>query len=598
MTEPVEPPTSGLGSRVAAKVAEQVVKATLTAKAQSAGHTSAVAQHVMQEFTNHVSDEIRGVLGPLWTRLANDPDTPKELQPLFLSLGARRGQAWAWIGGLVASTGVAGGLGGVFEALLAPTVHATNAALTPAILNPGDAARARATGRTGGVNIDVELAAAGFDADRISVLTALAENNLTPDVVLELLRRNVIIQHDAAEALRHNGYRDVDISRLLALRTVPLSPADAAAAWARSELTDAQTNDIGALSGVSTEDMHIMRALAGQPPSPEELLFAWRRHIIDESDVDRGIIQGPIRNEWIPVIKALQWLPLPAEEAANAVNQGHMSLEDARQAAAENGFKPELFDVIVANAGIPPGPQEALDWVNRELITPEEFRQIFLESRIKNKYIDLYLKARYRFLTLAEIRLLVARGALTREQAIQKLGFIGFTPEDSTAIVDGATAEKTQGTRDLSVTQVLGLRAEGLISPEDASAMLGALGYDEQEVAWIEGLADVKRVHTFVTAAINRIRAGFVSGAIDESRANTMLDALDLPAGYKDDALALWDIEASTVTKTLTSAQIVAAVKGKWLSVEEGLARLTRQGYGPDDATILLGLGKAIAQPT
>lgn len=595
MTEPSQPPTSTLGGRVAAKVAEQVVKSTVSARQQLAGHTAAVAQTVLADFTNHVSDEIRGALGPLWTKLAADGSTPDELRPLFHALGTQRGQAWAWIGGVVASTGVAGGLGGVFQALLAPAVYATNASLRPAILSPGDAARARATGRTGGVNIDTELAFSGFDADRISVLTALAENNLTPDVVLELVRRSIVIRPDAVEALRHNGYRDVDINRLLALAQVPLSPADAAAAWARSELTEAQVDQVAALSGVSKEDARILRALAGEPPSPEELLFAQRRGIITDADVRRGIIQGPIRNEWIPVIEALQWLPLPVSEAANAVNQGHLTLDEGQQVAIENGFKPEVFKVIVDNAGIPPGPGEAIDWVNRGIITEDKFRTIFLESRIKNKYIDLYLRARHRFLTLAEIRLLVSRGALTREQAITKLQQIGFTAEDSATIVDGATAEKNAANRDLTLAQVREMYADRLISRDDLLNMLDALGYDPEEAAMVADLADLQGVRRFVTTAVNRVKAAYVSGKIDEGDVSGQLDRLGLPPQYKDTSLALWDIERTTVSKTLTVAQVVSALKKNIITVGDALDRIERMGYTSGDAELLLQIGGATA---
>jgi hypothetical protein len=596
MTTPTNVPGSTVGGRIGGRIADLVAQATVSTRAQMSGHTARIAQTVLQDFTNHVSDEIRGAIGPLWTKFADDPNTPDELRPLFTALAQQRGQAWAWIGGLVSSTGISGGLAGVFEAFMAPTVHATNATLTPAILNPQDAARARITGRTGGVNIDRELHSSGFDDNRISVLSALAENNLAPDMIVELLRRNVIIDHDARTALRFNGYRPEDIERILELRHTLLSPADAAAAWARSLLTTEQTNRVGADSGVPANDMEVLRGLAGEPPSNEELLFAWRRGVIDEPAVDRGIIQGPLRNEWIPVVKALQWLPLPISEAANAVNQGHMTLEQGQQVAKENGFKPDVFQVIVDNAGIPPGPQEALDWVNRGLITEAQFREIFLESRIKNKYIDLFLQSRHRFLTLAEIRLLYSRGAMTREQGLTKLQQIGFQPDDAAMILDGASADKTRANRDLTVTQVRELYTDRLITRDDALGMFEALGYDPDESEQILQLADLQGVRRFITTAINRIKAAFVSGKIDESDASGQLDRLGLPAQYKDTAFALWDIERTTVSKTLTTAQIVSAVKKDLLTPDDAMARLVHAGYTSDDAAILLGLGGVVPQ--
>lgn len=595
MTEPMEDQPTALGGRIAGKIGGVVVDATVAAKQRLAGHTAGVANRVLTDFTNHVSDEIRGVMGPIWRKYATAPETPDELRPLFHELGNSQGQAWAWIGGAVVSGGISQGLSGLFAAYFAAINWEANRLLRPALLTPADAAHASVIGRTGGINMEGELARAGFSDARQQVLLALAHNRMPAEVVLELWRRGHIIRRDAADLLQLAGYESGDIEQLLKLREVPLSPADAAAAWARSELTPEQTDTVGAKSGVSKEDMKVLRALAGMPPSPEELLFAWRRGIIQESDVDRGIIQGPIRNEWIPVIKALQWLPLSPDEAANAVNQGHLTLDVARERAKETGVKPEDFDVIVANAGIPPGPQEALDWVNRGILSEVGFREAFLESRIKNKYIDLYLQSRFTIMPPETIRLMYSRGAMTKEDALHRLQQRGYTADDAAIIIDGASAEKTAGSRDLTVSQVLSLRAEGLISSDDALAMLQAAGYDAEEAVWVTQLADLRRVARFVTAAVNRTKASYIAGRIDEIEAGGVIDALGLPAEYKDDAFQLWDLERSTVTKGLTVAQITAAIKKGFMSEADGLSRLIGQGYAEDDARILLLSAGAIA---
>lgn len=594
MTLPSDPSPSALGGRIGSRIAGVVADGVVNTRQRLAGHTAGIANQVLTEFTNHVSDEIRGAIGPLWAKYADAPDTPEDLRPLFHRLATERGQAWAWIAGSVASTGIAGGLSGVFQALLAPTVHATNAATRFAILSPADAARAEVIGRTAGINMETEMAFSGFSDERQQVLLALAHNTLPPDVIVELYRRKVIPRVDAVEGLRRNAFEQPDIERMLALRDIPLSPPDAAAAWARSELTEEQTNAIGALSGVSSEDMRIMRALAGQPPSPEELLFAWRRGIIQESDVDRGIIQGPIRNEWIPVIKSLQWNPMPVSEAADAVNQGHMPVDEARKVARENGFRDDVFDVFVANAGIPPGPQETLDWVNRGLLTEAEGLQALYESRIKNKWVPKYMESRFEVMPPETIRLMYSRGAMSKEDAIRRLQQRGYSPEDAAIVIDGASSEKTEKSRDLTVAQTLELRAEGLITEDDALVMLQAAGYDVEEALWVTQLADIRRVARFVTAAVNRTKASYVAGRLDEIEAGAVLDRLGLPAQYKENAFALWDLERTTVTKGLTAAQVVSAVKNGFLTPDDGVARLTGQGYAIDDAIILLRLGKAI----
>lgn len=583
-----------LGGRLAAKIAETVVRASLSAKAQSGGHTAGVAQTVLRDFTNHVSDEIRSTMGPLWQRFAQDEHTPEELRPTFQALATETGQAWGFIGGLATSTVLGGGLMDIIINELNPLTHKVISLNPHGVLTISDAAAASVKNLNHNVDLDFDMAAQGLDANRIQVVKNLAESSIAPGEVNELMRRAIITTQEGAALLERVGFRPVDIARMLELRHIPLSPADAAAAWARSSLTEEQTDAYGIKGGVSKEDMKILRDLAGQPPSPEELLFAWRRGVIKEADVDRGLIQGPIRNEWLPVIKALQWQPLPVVEAANAVNQGHLTYDRAKQIAKENGFTEEAFKVIVDNAGRPPGPQEALDWINRGYITEDDFREIFLESTIKNKYIDFYLKSRYEEMPPETIRLMVGRGALTKEQGLERLQKRGYRPEDAAIIIDGASVEKTAKGRDLTVAQVLELRADGLITDEDALTMLQAAGYEEDEALWITQLADLRRVSTFVRAAINRTKASYIAGRIDETTAGGVLDQLGLPGDYKDTAFQLWDLERSTVTKGLTTAQIVSAIKKGFMSQEEGLRRLEGQGYAIEDAQILLLIGGAV----
>lgn len=598
MSDPAETSPQALGGGIAGKIASTVVDATVHAKTRLAGHTVGVANQAITDFTNHVSDEIRTVMGDLWQKLANDPETPESFKPLMQSLATERGQAWAWIGGTATGAALGAGILGLLTNEFAPVINKLIAANPHGVLSPDTAAQAYARNLGGKVVLEFDASANGIDDNRFAVLTELARSRLTADETVEAFRRGLIGESEVDTYLHLAGYGAPDRSVLKHFRDAVLSPTDAAAAWARSELTEDETDRIGRKSGVSTEDMKLLRALAGQPPGPEELLFAWRRGIINESDVDRGLIQGPIRNEWLKVIKALQWQPLPTSEAADAVNQGHMTIEKAKQAAKENGVTEEDFQIFIDNAGIPPGPQEALDWVNRGLITEAEFRTAFLESRIKNKYIDLYLKSRFYVLPPDTIRLLYSRGAFTQEQAVGKLMERGLTAEDAAAYVAGASAQKTEKSRDLTVAQTLELRADGLITNEDAMAMLEAAGYDADEALWVTELADLRRVARFVTAAINRTKASYIAGRLDEIQAGAVLDSLNLPASYKESAFQLWDLEKTTVTKGLTTAQVVAAVKSDLLTPEQGIARLTGQGYAQEDAVILLVLGKAISAPS
>jgi hypothetical protein len=68
------------------------------------------------------------------------------------------------------------------------------------------------------------------------------------------------------------------------------------------------------------------------------------------------------------------------------------------------------------------------------------------------------------------------------------------------------------------------------------------------------------------------------------------LDQLGIPADARDQYLRVWALEQKTVTRVLTEAQIVKAVKLKLPGTSEvwGLQRLTSLGYDAADAALLL----------
>lgn len=588
-------PGAQLGTSVGRRLAGIVSDATVATRGRLADHTTRVGMKVFTDATNHVSDEIRGAMGPMWRQLALDPDTPTELATLFRKLGTERGQAWAWIAGTATGAAMGGGLINLLTNYLNPVVLPMIAAHPHGILDPGTAATVQRGRWQQGFSPRADAASNGIDGDRFNTLVEMGRPLPTLDELRVMLNRGATTGADAAEALTRLGYAGKWIGDLIDLRRVDHSAADVAAMWNRGIIGTAESNALGSRVGMNATQMGQLRDLGGEPPATDELLLAWRRGIITEAQVDRAIRQGPIRFEWIPVIKALQWQPLPVTEVADAVNQGHMSLAEATKVARENGVRPEDFRTVVDNAGIPPGPQEALDWVNRGILSEEGFRTAFLESRVKNKYIDLYLKSRHEVMPPETTRLMYARGALDHTQALTRLQQRGYSAEDAAIILDGASAEKTKASRDLTVATVRDLYTERLISSDSAAGMLGALGYSVDEAAWILELADLARTRRFVTAVVNRVKSGYIAGLMTESEANSALDRLGLPAEFKDDALTLWDVERSTITKGLTSAQIVSAVKKGFLTVDQGRSRLIGQGYDAADAMIVLGIGGALS---
>lgn len=589
MTEPGNEVTTP-GGRVGARIAKLVADAVVHTRRELASTQAGVAQQVFTEATNHVSDEVRAIMGPIFQRIADDPATPLELQPLFHHLANTRGQAFGWIGGAATGAAMSSGLGDLLTNSLAPVISTLIAQNPNAYLSPEQSAVIDARGLSEGWDNQREAARRGVSGDRFRLLRRLHQRDLAEASVLELFNRGNLSADEAVTELVKGGMSEASADQLLTLAKVPLTPQEAAQAWARNLVSDQLVHTVSRAAGLTNEDGDVLMGLAGEPPPTEALIEAWRRGIITEADFDRGIIQGPIRNEWIATIKALFEAVLSPQEAASAVTQGHLTLEQGLAKARLSGVTPEDFDVIVANSGIPPGLQFAIDAMNRGIITREQFTSMFLESRIKNKYIDLMLAMSQTLVPAETARVAYRFGVYPREQALRTLAGHGYSTEDASALLALEDVRAREGTKELTRAQVLSLFGDDIITEEEASSMLSDMGFDDIEVQWMIALEGGNKVKRFVNALISRVRNAYVQGTMEEDEAVSVLTQAGIGLKQQDNLLALWELEKQALTAQLTPAQIVTAVKKGLLDRTEGKDRLVARGYTEQDAEILISL--------
>ena len=583
-------PDDRLGGTVGSRIADLLTRATVATRLRMGPHQASIAQTVLRDFTNHVSDELRAGLGPLWTMAGDDPDMDPGVRALLHSLGTQRGQAYAWLAGTTTSIAMGAGFGTYFTNLLTPTLGAAIAATPNIRLSPGDAAAATVRGLSWGPDLATDAATSGINRDRFRTLTGLHSITLGAAEIMECINRGLMTPAQARDALRRSGYLHDHADYFFRLRERLVSTPDVAAMWNRGILSEDQAVALGARDGTTSENVKRYLELGGEAPPLQELLMAWRRGIVTEAQVDRALRQSPLRFEWIDVAKSLQWVPLPPAEVADAVNQGHMPRDRAEAIARESGVRPEDFKVIIDNAGLPPGLEVATEAWNRGLITEAEFERAFLESRLKNAYVPLYKRLRYRVIPQETVRRLYREGVYTRDQALTRLAHNGFSPDDAEALLAAEDGGAEQSTKELTKSEILSLLTDRAIDETTARDMLGVAGFGPGEIEWLVIIADLRRSRKYADAVIARVRAGFVGYRLDASEASSILDRLRVPVDQREELLDLWALERLATTRGLTAVQVKTALKKDLIDQEGALTRLRQQGYGDEDAEIFLRL--------
>jgi uncharacterized protein YidB (DUF937 family) len=582
-----------LGGKLGPRMAKIVADALVFTRQRMGPHQAGVAQLVLQEFTNHVSDEIRGAMGPVWDELARHPDTPEQLVPLFTALANERGQAWAWIGGNLTGAATGASVGGLFDNLLAPAIQSIIMHDPNGLLSPEAIATAIARGISKEIQevplVD-ESRKGGLSAERLMYLVELARATPTVTELQVMLNRGTIDRKRFNTGLERLGFDDKWRQQLYDLAHADVSLPEISAMWNRSIIDDTEARKLGQRVGYDATDVARALELGGEPLGVQQLADAYRRGFIDEARFQRGVVQGPIRNEWFDVLEKLQFSRMSTVDAADAVNQGHMSLTEGKRVAHENGLEPDDFQVLIESAGAPPGIEFATEALNRGFLTQEQFRAIFLESRIKNRYLQLLLDMRTRLIPQETARLAYREGVYSKEDALRTLQQHGYTPEDAATLLAIEDSRQDETTKELTRAQIVQMYDEQILDAATTKGLLESLGYSSENVGLMMALADVKRSQRYVNAAITRIRSAYLTGKVDENEVIIQLDALGVPTTQREELLHIWGIDKSTITKTLTATQIRQAFNKTLITRPDALARLVAQGYDEIDADLFLRL--------
>src|SRR5687767_1945975 len=211
-------------------------------------HQAGLAQVVLQDFTNHVSDEVRGVMRPTWTMFAENPETPKELVPLFKALATERGQAWAWIAGNATGAATASTLGDLFGNMLAPVVQSVIQEFPNALMSPEAIAAAIARGINKDVrdlNLVTEAAKGGMNDDRLRYLIELARQFPAFDALAAMWHRKLISREDFLKALERGGIPEGWRGKMIDITHSEMTLPDISALWNRSVIDTGEAMRLG-----------------------------------------------------------------------------------------------------------------------------------------------------------------------------------------------------------------------------------------------------------------------------------------------------------------------------------------------------------------
>jgi hypothetical protein len=370
--------------------------------------------------------------------------------------------------------------------------------------------------------------------------------------------------------------------------SVPISPADASDMVVRQILTRDEGATQAAMSGVSGSDFDNLVAITGEPPGPMDLLKLWLRGAIDKPTLEEAIRYSRIRDDYIAYVEQMAYSQMSPADAIELAVKQIVSNDDAAAYFERGGGLASDFNMLLDGAGNSIGAEAAMGLWNHGLIDQAEVERILAHTRINPSfYADAEL-LRHKFLGVIQIQSMIKAGTVSEADATSWLLADGYEADQVAAFVGAHSSTGGSTAKSETMGLVTSLYTDHLLTATEAEAALLDIGYTTEIADLIVANVDAKRALAQTSAAVGAVRAAYITRRITRLAASGDLDSLGVPADARDQWLTDWDVELSTHVKTLSEAQIVAAVKKSVFTTAEALARLEQLGYSSGDATVLI----------
>jgi hypothetical protein len=387
----------------------------------------------------------------------------------------------------------------------------------------------------------------GIDAGRFGGLVEHAAEPPAVATLLQLLRRGEIgaalFQHGLAHNLIDPQYRDA----VQALRSVLLSPQEAANAWQQGFMSEADASSEAQRSGVEPGRSSIQREIAGLPPGAMDGLTLLRRGLIDEATYRQIVREGHTKVKYTDALLGLRQQVLSARDAAELWLRGWVSEAQAKAIGALTGYDSAAMDLLYLNRGRPATTHQVWRGLRHGAkIGPPaagieaDFLKAIRNSNIRDEYANLLWAQRFAYPSMFILDRLVQREVLTVARGLEILSLQGYEQQDIDAFEAYWSKPAAQASQKWA---------------ERARGRLYTVTHNEYQ-----------------------------DESIDEGRARELLSLVGATAAEQSTVLTLWNAELSINRLELTPAQIKKVWKSGGYTDAEAHAALVERHMSAEDA--------------
>lgn len=316
---------------------------------------------------------------------------------------------------------------------------------------------------------------------------------------------------------------------------------------------------------------------------------------ITKEDLMTVIYYSRTRDQFVPDFLKLARNTISPADCVEMVVKQIVPTEIGQNLYAAAGGIPEQFQALVDAAGDAAGVEAAVNLAAHGVISEGQLDQIVGMSRLNPRFY--YLAHPYnggaaplqrKWLPIYEIRQAVVNGTMTEDEAVSRITAEGYDPADAQLFIQAVEMGQIGTAKAETEGMVLQDWEAGLISHDEATDALKALGEKDWAIPFILDTVMAKKVTAQRNAVVTRVRAAVLYNDVTPGQAETYLTALGWDGAAAKEVVNGWVIEAETPHELLSTAQIGKLLEDGNISPDFAVAYWQRRGYTLADAQLLL----------
>lgn len=434
------------GDKLMPRIIDSVVRSVIATKVGLMDADHKVRVMATKSSADIIGHELAELMQPFLSPLIEEGKLPDPVHEVISKIASGEQQYQAIAGMAFGLSGVPNVLSTIMGNYLAPLSRLYVAAAPSLAPDTSTIAGLFARGLISEEDYQYNLNAQGLSNYWAEALQWAAYSWPDFTTLQSMVNRQLISQDEADKIMRIAGIPEGLAAPFRELVTNVLSPADAALAVLRSDMTLEQGRKVAHQNGITDADFDTIMSNTGEPPGAQELMQALRRDLIDEATFKAGIRQSRIRNQWVNTMLELRYSPLSTADAVNAHVEGYMPESEVKAVADQNGLEPEAYKTLILAAGDPLSYTDMMRLWRYGKATRDDVTAALKRGRLKDDYIDFALALKDEPMSTADAIEASVQGYMSKDDARVIAGKNGLTADDFDALwlTAGSPLSKTE----------------------------------------------------------------------------------------------------------------------------------------------------------